>query len=168
MTLALGAALSTNAMTPNLLFIYKDKETTERMRRLNRGIFTVFCCLLALLIGFSIWQGRSIEGKRAMLMRLQNSLKKYNLLVNQEAGRERTSRAGDEMISSKGYARRYLALAVMGELARITPKDRKSTRLNSSHGYISYAVFCLKNNNAHSSVRRIEAALHTSAPHLHR
>src|SRR2546422_8314858 len=25
-----------------------------------------------------------------------------------------------------------------------TPRDRKSTRLNSSHGYISYAVFCLK------------------------
>src|SRR2546422_4737362 len=25
-----------------------------------------------------------------------------------------------------------------------TPADRKSTRLNSSHGYISYAVFCLK------------------------
>src|SRR2546422_828600 len=24
-----------------------------------------------------------------------------------------------------------------------TPRDRKSTRLNSSHGYISYAVFCL-------------------------
>src|SRR2546429_7372926 len=25
------------------------------------------------------------------------------------------------------------------------PLDRKSTRLNSSHGYISYAVFCLQN-----------------------
>src|SRR2546422_7601183 len=25
-----------------------------------------------------------------------------------------------------------------------TREDRKSTRLNSSHGYISYAVFCLK------------------------
>src|SRR2546429_8823566 len=25
-----------------------------------------------------------------------------------------------------------------------TALDRKSTRLNSSHGYISYAVFCLK------------------------
>src|SRR2546422_7044634 len=25
-----------------------------------------------------------------------------------------------------------------------TTRDRKSTRLNSSHGYISYAVFCLK------------------------
>src|SRR5205809_3736862 len=31
----------------------------------------------------------------------------------------------------------FLAHAVQGE-------DRKSTRLNSSHGYISYAVFCLK------------------------
>src|SRR2546422_6628846 len=32
-------------------------------------------------------------------------------------------------------------------------RDRKSTRLNSSHGYISYAVFCLKkkkkNNTKH-------------------
>src|SRR2546422_6930851 len=26
----------------------------------------------------------------------------------------------------------------------LPPQDRKSTRLNSSHGYISYAVFCLK------------------------
>src|SRR2546422_3430464 len=27
--------------------------------------------------------------------------------------------------------------------------DRKSTRLNSSHGYISYAVFCLKKKTIH-------------------
>src|SRR2546422_8255790 len=27
---------------------------------------------------------------------------------------------------------------------RARDQDRKSTRLNSSHGYISYAVFCLK------------------------
>src|SRR2546429_4638861 len=29
-------------------------------------------------------------------------------------------------------------------------EDRKSTRLNSSHGYISYAVFCLKKKNTNS------------------
>src|SRR5687768_18613872 len=28
--------------------------------------------------------------------------------------------------------------------------DRKSTRLNSSHGYISYAVFCLKKKMSNS------------------
>src|SRR2546429_1707626 len=30
--------------------------------------------------------------------------------------------------------------------------DRKSTRLNSSHGYISYAVFCLKKKKNNSSI----------------
>src|SRR2546422_2527005 len=31
-----------------------------------------------------------------------------------------------------------------GGLRAVSSGDRKSTRLNSSHGYISYAVFCLK------------------------
>src|SRR2546422_7182628 len=35
----------------------------------------------------------------------------------------------------------YQVAAIDGE-NRV--RDRKSTRLNSSHGYISYAVFCLK------------------------
>src|SRR2546422_11335398 len=34
---------------------------------------------------------------------------------------------------------------------RPAPRDRKSTRLNSSHGYISYAVFCLKKKKKQSS-----------------
>src|SRR5688572_32375611 len=31
--------------------------------------------------------------------------------------------------------------------SRASPRDRKSTRLNSSHSQISYAVFCLKKKN---------------------
>src|SRR3990172_10042476 len=38
-----------------------------------------------------------------------------------------------------------LASLVFSGLTRLGPDgDRKSTRLNSSHGYISYAGFCLK------------------------
>src|SRR5258708_25758794 len=33
-------------------------------------------------------------------------------------------------------------------------KDRKSTRLNSSHQIISYAVFCLKKKKEHTSVNQ--------------
>src|SRR2546422_5903204 len=35
--------------------------------------------------------------------------------------------------------------------------DRKSTRLNSSHGYISYAVFCLKKKKykSHDNIREL-------------
>src|SRR2546429_5266411 len=40
--------------------------------------------------------------------------------------------------------------------------DRKSTRLNSSHGYISYAVFCLKKKTSQSSPTRRTIADETS------
>src|SRR3712207_7688528 len=37
-----------------------------------------------------------------------------------------------------------LGVVVGGAVAQEVPRDRKSTRLNSSHANISYAVFCLK------------------------
>src|SRR5687768_18155482 len=43
--------------------------------------------------------------------------------------------------------------------------DRKSTRRNSSHGYISYAVFCLKKKkDTTSGARRIRSH---APPHAH-
>src|SRR2546429_3987305 len=42
-------------------------------------------------------------------------------------------------------------------------RDRKSTRLNSSHGYISYAVFCLKKKkNKFDAMSSIPLAEHLS------
>src|SRR5687768_18551852 len=43
--------------------------------------------------------------------------------------------------------RLFLRLVLHADVGANPPgveEDRKSTRLNSSHGYISYAVFCLK------------------------
>src|SRR5687768_18359115 len=63
---------------------------------------------------------------------------------------------GDEITTLKGLAIgtalsfvRDLVVPSLPEhlkpgLAGVIDRDRKSTRLNSSHGYISYAVFCLK------------------------
>src|SRR2546422_4763089 len=53
---------------------------------------------------------------------------------------------------------------VQRELDGEQPRDRKSTRLNSSHGYISYAVFCLKKKKL---VSMIPEAL-ISAKHVRR
>src|SRR2546429_4974706 len=39
--------------------------------------------------------------------------------------------------------------AVTADIRIEREQDRKSTRLNSSHGYISYAVFCLKKKKTH-------------------
>src|SRR2546429_6728936 len=49
-------------------------------------------------------------------------------------------------------------------------RDRKSTRLNSSHGYISYAVFCLKKKNVldapHVPVNATTLGLTAAGPRL--
>src|SRR2546429_2509171 len=47
---------------------------------------------------------------------------------------------------------------------RVIPRslrpDRKSTRLNSSHGYISYAVFCLNKKSARRQQRHCQFGVH--------
>src|SRR5687768_18229810 len=42
--------------------------------------------------------------------------------------------------------------------------DRKSTRLNSSHGYISYAVFCLKKKNQAQARHVVKLVLSVPRP----
>src|SRR2546429_6573920 len=56
-------------------------------------------------------------------------------LAGQRSARGRLSRHSGKRRLSRRNARDH------GEQRG---QDRKSTRLNSSHGYISYAVFCLK------------------------
>src|SRR2546422_4737949 len=51
----------------------------------------------------------------------------------------------EEAVSLLDLAEEAADTEVLQEVQVETSKlDRKSTRLNSSHGYISYAVFCLK------------------------
>src|SRR2546422_5422571 len=46
-----------------------------------------------------------------------------------------------------------------GGSERALSEDRKSTRLNSSHGYISYAVFCLKKKKYSNPPANVELAV---------
>src|SRR2546430_6074637 len=64
----------------------------------------------------------------------------------------RSGSAGPERLALEGLAAHGLDLAAqrgrgLGQAQRVEG-DRKSTRLNSSHSQISYAVFCLKKNNS--------------------
>src|SRR3712207_7403200 len=45
-------------------------------------------------------------------------------------------------------------------------QDRKSTRLNSSHANISYAVFCLKKKNTHTPPHLYPQVYLTAAPSI--
>src|SRR2546422_7773607 len=73
----------------------------------------------------------------------------YHLLVEPESGVERLHEALEAIDRGTGHgAAQSNGSRDPGSRARgradCCMADRKSTRLNSSHGYISYAVFCLK------------------------
>src|SRR3712207_7251369 len=66
-----------------------------------------------------------------------------------EAARTRRRRANG--LRRRGQGDRSFPL-VRGREPHHLRADRKSTRLNSSHANISYAVFCLKKNNDRNAV----------------
>src|SRR3712207_6884720 len=77
----------------------------------------------------------------ALLGRVELRVEHDDLVLGLPQLRERVDR---------GLRHMQLVLRLVERLA----EDRKSTRLNSSHANISYAVFCLKKKKAHWSARR--------------
>src|SRR2546430_4600699 len=80
----------------------------------------------------------------------RSTLFPYTTLFRSRSRTDRTSATGSLNLSAPGPIP-----------AGSMRQDRKSTRLNSSHSQISYAVFCLKkkNNNNHLIKVRVQVVL---------
>src|SRR2546422_4211859 len=80
-----------------------------------------------------------------------------------------TMQADSELAGGYGYVSWIQKAPSVEEKHVVAQIDRKSTRLNSSHGYISYAVFCFKKKkdtiHAHSVSRHIAEAITGPVPH---
>src|SRR2546429_8884389 len=67
--------------------------------------------------------------------------------IRKRGGSEARSRFAHENPRRVAILRSGAGRRVAASVCARRERDRKSTRLNSSHGYISYAVFCLKKKN---------------------
>src|SRR2546422_8165432 len=86
----------------------------------------------------------------------RSTLFPYTTLFRSRSGEARQSvenRVVTGPCSYRGSSRRvrYRELELGRAQAPTPGRDRKSTRLNASHGYISYAVFCLKKKKKHKA-----------------
>src|SRR2546422_9034413 len=76
----------------------------------------------------------------------------YTLSLHDALPISPSARHGEQIMNSAYALPMLTVFPALGALALLILRsddhkfirDRKSTRLNSSHGYISYAVFCLK------------------------
>src|SRR2546429_1476143 len=87
------------------------------------------------------------------------------LFRSEDAARSELVRQQQELAAAYAAYQRLLgqeSRVDFGDL--ITMTDRKSTRLNSSHGYISYAVFCLKKKKkkiiSETIIQRLSMSFH--------
>src|SRR2546422_2203934 len=87
--------------------------------------------------------GETLNGRSIRVVRRFFPLKS-NLATAQAAATPNAALSGTTMA----------AVSRVSRMAANATGDRKSTRLNSSHGYISYAVFCLKKKKTTEDYRR--------------
>src|SRR5258708_16428779 len=93
----------------------------------------------------------------------RSTLFPYTTLFRSHRGRN-PERAGSGVVNGAGHQRcRDLEVHSEGHDSADVPHrlDRKSTRLNSSHQIISYAVFCLKKKKRHMHEESYRQATYT-------
>src|SRR5438309_8390557 len=102
---------------------------------------------------------KELTGVRNLRVRYSNSMARIEVapeerkLFFDEVVMDQIDRALKQLgfmtvtLDLKGYSRREKTPVADPLLLPMASLDRKSTRLNSSHSSISYAVFCLKKKN---------------------
>src|SRR5699024_12142032 len=102
-----------------------------------RTSLTAYCFSLSLHDALPIWLAGGSSNAAAVLFGMNRM---FRLGLKQEELMARGVRLGADV----PYC--IMRGTVLAEGTSAPRRDRKSTRLNSSHVSISYAVFCLKNN----------------------
>ena len=134
---ALGIALSSNAYTPNFIFTYKDKEKQAGITRVNHSIVAAFLVTIAFCLSIFFWQWHVMAEKKSKILDLQERLDQYSPRVNQDFILQLAATAKHKRSVLKGYSRRYFALAVIGELSRMTPENIRLLNIESNFGPLS-------------------------------
>jgi len=120
---SVGLALSSAAITPNFISTYEDKEKATSVRRINRVIFAAFIFFLALNLGAYFWQGHRVRVKKVELAELEQKLGRYVPTLDQGLILQMVALSGKKKQDLKDRSQRYLGLAVISELSKITPLD---------------------------------------------
>jgi len=135
---AMGMALSSNTLTPNFLYTYKDKQKAARTQWINRGVFAAFVMVMLLCVGVTFWQGRQVEEKEYRLQQIQRQLENVTLRVDKNLILKLVGETQANRRQVKEIGKKYFGVAVISEITHLTPASVRlisiSTKLGDAPG----------------------------------
>jgi len=149
---AMGMALSSNTLTPNFLYTYKDKQKAVRTQWINRGLFGAFIAVVLVCVGVTFWQGRQLEEKEFKLLQLQQQLENVTLRVDKNLILKLVDETQANRRQIQEIGQKYFGLAVISELTQLTPS---SVRLISISTTLAGAPGRQKGNNKESEPKTL-------------
>ncbi len=120
---AAGIATSSNSITPNFLFTYKDKKKVTDIQFFNKILYTGFAFIMILCIGFYFFQKQTIRDKEDEVAMLKLEMSNFISKVDQAAILKLVEEAKRNNTAFKEYGRKYLVIAVLSEIAELTPAN---------------------------------------------
>lgn len=120
---AIGMGLSTNAITPNFLFTYSDREKVRLLERITQAALAL--CLLCLIVLSGIyWQQKKIvTTKAAHLKMLSKELDRNSPEADRDLILKLYSQSQQRHDRFRSASRRFAIVAFLEEISRITPTN---------------------------------------------
>jgi hypothetical protein len=131
---AIGMSLSDNALTPNFIYTFKDKESTESLRSINRALFASLLLIMSVCIWAYMWQDRNLEGKKATVALLQARIENQVPLVDKNLVLEHIGRMKRKQAQITSLRKRYFGVAVISELTDKTPDEVRLLNVTAEMG----------------------------------
>jgi len=131
---AMGMALSNNALTPNFLHTYKDKQKTVRTQWVNRGIGLAAVLIMLLGVGVFFWQDQQVSDKEYKLLQLQRQLANVTLRVDKALILKLVDETQANRRQIRDIGQKYFGLAVISELTQLTPPSVRLLSISTTLG----------------------------------
>lgn len=133
---ALGAAVSDNAYTPNLIYTSKDRQKPERIAFINRMIFAAFLAAFLICSGVMVYLGYAGYHKKAVIASLEGELARHKPYIDRDMIAKMTEQLLQKQQTARAYSRRYLGMAAIAELSLLTPPEIRLYSMKADFGGI--------------------------------
>jgi type IV pilus assembly protein PilM len=131
---AMGMALSSNMLTPNFLYTYKDKQKAVRNQRINRGVIVGFLLVMILCVGVSFLQKSTLDQKEYQKRQSQRQLENIPVRINQALVLKLVDKIRSKNQEIQLVSQKYFGLAVVGEVTDLTPPNVRLLSLTAQLG----------------------------------